>query len=423
MSEQPLRVGLLTYRGNPRCGGQGVYVRLLARELRAMGHRVDVWSGQPYPELTDGIDLKEVPSMDLWKDRHGSRMRLPRLAELSDPINRAEYRDTLFGGFPEPITFCDRVAREFRTNGAREAYDVVHDNQCLGPGLLEVADYVPLVATIHHPITRDRRIALGATRNPFKRFGLRRWYGFIPTQVDVARRLDNIISISEAAATDIAEEFGIERDRIRNVGNGIDLELFQAVPGVERDPDMIMTTLSADAPLKGFRFLLDALAELRRKRPKLELTVIGAPLPKTNTADHVRQLGLEEAVHFTGRVPGARIVELYAHSSLAIVPSLYEGFGFPAGEAMACEVPVVSTRAGGLPEVVGTDGKCGVLVEPGSAAELARAIDELLAAPERRAEMGRCGRRRVESRFAWRAVASRTVEAYREAMSSWGAAC
>ncbi|MFP6599645.1 MAG: glycosyltransferase family 4 protein [Deltaproteobacteria bacterium] len=423
MSEQALRVGLLTYRGNPRCGGQGVYIRLLARELRRMGHQVDVWSGQPYPELTDGVGLKEVPSMDLWKDRHGAGMRLPRLKELRDPINRAEYTDTLLGGFPEPITFCDRVAREFRTNGARDAYDVIHDNQCLGPGLLEVAGYVPLVATIHHPITRDRRIALGATRNPFKKYGLKRWYGFIPKQVEVARKLDNIITISEAAATDIADEFEIERGRIRNIGNGIDLELFRPMAGVERDPNMLMTTLSADAPLKGFRFLADALAELLRKRPQLELTVIGSPLPKTRTAEYVRDLGLSDAIHFTGRVPGTRIVELYARSSLAIVPSLYEGFGFPAGEAMACEVPVVSTIAGGLPEVVGPDGECGSLVQPGSATALATAIDELLGAPEKRRKMGRAGRRRVEELFGWRAVAGRTVDAYRTAIDRWQGPC
>ena len=89
----------------------------------------------------------------------------------------------------------------------------------------------------------------------------------------------------------------------------------------------------------------------------------------------------------------------------------------PAGEAMACEVPLVATTGGALPEVVGRDGKAGILVEPGSGPELARAIGEILDAPECRREMGEHGRQRVESLFTWRRAAERRVEIYREAIA------
>ena len=417
MSEQPLRIGLLTYRGNPRSGGQGVYVRHLSRELAALGHKVDVWSGQPYPELADTVGLKRVPGMDLWKEKVDGRFRLPSPRELRDPINLSEYTRTITGGFAEPRTFSRRVARHFRQNGAREAYDIIHDNQCLGPGMLDLRRYLPVVATVHHPVTMDRRIAIGSTRSIVKRYGLRRWYAFLPSQIRVARRLDRILTVSEASATDIARDYGIERQRINVVGNGIDLDVFRPQPEVARDENRIMTTMSADSPLKGLRFLLEALATLRKTRPRLTLTVIGEPTAGTKTRQLVGDLGLEAAVRFTGRVEAEEIVGTYARSALAVVPSLYEGFGFPAGEAMACEVAVVSTTAGALPEVVGGDGRCGLLVEPRSAPALARAIGLLLDDPHRRLEMGENGRKRVESMFSWRAAAERTAGAYREVIA------
>lgn len=414
MAGEPLRICLLTYRGNPRSGGQGIYVRLLSRELRDLGHEVDVWSGPPYPELADGIRLEQVPSLDLWNER--ALLRRPSLRELTDPINVSEYARTALGGFPEPITFSNRVARRFEREALARRYDVVHDNQCLGPGLLHLRSLLPVVATIHHPVTMDFRIALRAAPTRLKRFGLRRWYGFLRTQLRVSRLLDRVLTVSEASKRDLETDYGIASERLRIVGNGINLEVFHPLPDVPRDDDRLITTLSADSPLKGFSFLLDALAELRRARPGLRLTVIGEPGMRSQTAARVRRLGLEDAVHFTGRVAAEDIARAYARSALAVVPSLYEGFGFPAGEAMACEVPIVATTAGALPEVVGRDGRAGRLVEPGSAPALAGAIRELLEAPDARREMGAAGRRRVLSLFTWRLAAKRTVDGYREAM-------
>ncbi len=405
---------MLTYRGNPRSGGQGVYVRLLSRELVALGHQVDVWSGPPYPELPEGVRLVKVPSLDLWND--AALFRRPTLCELRDPINVAEYARTKLGGFPEPLTFSRRVARRFQRERLASQYDIVHDNQSLGPGLLRLREELPVVATIHHPVTRDFRIALEATSSPLRRYGLRRWYSFLPVQQRVSRQLDLILTVSEASARDIATDYGIASERLRVVGNGINLETFRPLPGIERREDRLITTLSADSPLKGFTFLLEALAELRRTRPSLRLTVIGQPGARSQTAARVRRLGLEDAVHFTGRVEAEAIARAYAESTVAVVPSLYEGFGFPAGEAMACEVPVVATTAGALPEVVGRDGQAGLLVEPGSAPALAAAIGALLDQPEKRREMGIAGRKRVLSCFTWRRACERTVETYREAI-------
>jgi len=406
-----LRICLLTYRGNPRSGGQGVYVRLLSRALVELGHEVDVWSGQPYPELLPGVGLTELPSLDLWND--GALMRMPTLRELWDPINLSEWARSKTGGFVEPLTFSRRVARRFR-RGDLPRYDVVHDNQCLGAGLLELQATMPVVATVHHPITVDRRIAFEQTRDGIKRWGLSRWYSFLPEQLRVSRQLDRVLTVSEVSRRDICREYGVSPERMRVVGNGIDVEAFRPMPELTRRGDRLITTLSADAPLKGFVFLLDALAELRRTRPALQLTVVGKPGTDTGTMAYLARLGLQHAVMFTGFVEAHEIARHYAEATLAVVPSLYEGFGFPAGEAMACEVPVVSTRAGALPEVVGEDGRCGALVPPRDGAALARAIGRLLDDPEARAAMGARGRQRVLDQFTWRRAAERTVDAYRE---------
>ncbi|MDG2304909.1 MAG: glycosyltransferase family 4 protein [Candidatus Binatia bacterium] len=416
MSGEPLRIALLTYRGNPRSGGQGIYVRLLSRELVRLGHQVDVWSGQPYPELLEGVGLVKVPSLDLWNEK--AFFRFPTMKELKDPINLSEYAHTVTGGFPEPFTFAQRVARTLtQMNGSGPKYDVLHDNQTLGPALLGLQTQTPLVATIHHPITRDRRFALQSAKGIRTRYGLLRWYTFVPKQLRVSRELDRVMTVSEASKVDLQEEFGITGDRIKVVGIGIDTDVFYPRREIQREDELLVCTLSADSPIKGFVYLLDALSILRKTRPNLKLRAVGAPGRKTITQKHLDRLSLQDAVEFTGKVEAHEIAELYGRATVAVVPSLYEGFGLPAGEAMACEVPVVATTGGALPEVVGRDRKAGILVEPGSGEALAGAISELLDAPDRRREMGLAGRQRVEELFTWRRAAERRVEIYREAIA------
>lgn len=421
MSAAPLRICFLTYRGNPHCGGQGIYTSYLSRELAALGHDVEVWSGQPYPELDSAVPLCRIPSLDLWNEEQF--FRFPSLRELRDPINRAEWLRTVTGGFPEPLTFARRVARLYRSLPLAARYDVIHDNQCLADGLLELQRLTPVVTTIHHPVTVDRKLALAAAPNWRKRWGLRRWYGFIPMQIRVARLLDRVMTVSQRSASDVTAEFGVDRQRIRVVENGVDLKQFRPLPNVARRPDRLIATISSDAPLKGLPYLLDALAALRRERPSLTLTVIGRN-GQERTERQLQALNLNGAVSFTGRLEIEDMVKAYAEATIAVVPSLYEGFGLPAAEAMACQVPVVSTRAGALPEVVGSDGTAGILVPPGESESLARPIAALLDAPGRRTAMGIAGRERVASLFTWRRTAERTVDVYREIIAERrGAAC
>ena len=410
MPDQPLRVALLSYRGNPHSGGQGIYVRYLSRALADLGHDVEVFAGQPYPELHDGIRLTEVPSLDLY--RSDDPFRRPSRHEFRDAIDVAEYGLMCLASFPEPLTFSMRVARLL----ARRAhdFDVVHDNQCLGYGLLKLQRRMPVVATIHHPVSIDRDLAIAGAQGWAKRTSLRRWYGFAKMQARVARRLPRVITVSTAARDDVVREFGVPSGNIAIVHNGVDTELFRPVPEIRRVPGRVVTTSSSDQPLKGLVHLLEAIAKVRTER-EASLVVIGKHKKRGPIAAAISRFDLGGAVEFKSGLDYLELVREYAEAEVAVVPSLYEGFSLPAIEAMASAVPLVTTTAGALPEVVGPDGEAALHVPPADAGALASAIGRLLDDPALRASLGASGRERAASRYTWRATAQRTVEEYEAA--------
>jgi glycosyltransferase involved in cell wall biosynthesis len=406
-----LRIALLSYRSKPHCGGQGVYLRHLSRELVALGHQVEVFSGQPYPELDEGVRLTEVPSLDLY--REPDPFRVPRLREFRDRTDLYEFVSMLTAAFPEPRTFSTRVAELIRRR--RDEFDVVHDNQTVGYGMLDIADRLPFVETIHHPITFDRKVDL-AHAGLKQRLTLRRWYSFLRMQGKVARRLPAILTVSESSKRDIAHDFGVDPDRIEVITLGVD-EVFQP-PATPRVPGRLVAMASADTPMKGVGTLLEAVAKLRTERD-VSLVLVTRPTPGGRTEQLIDQLGLHDAVEFVHGLTDEELVEVMGSAELACVPSLYEGFSLPTAELMACETPLVVSRAGAIPEVVGEDGECALLVSPGDVQELAAAIGTLLDDPERRARMGAAGRRRVMDKFSWRSVAEATVAAYQRAIEQF----
>jgi glycosyltransferase involved in cell wall biosynthesis len=406
---RPLRIALLGYRSHPYGGGQGVYIKYLSKALVEAGHEVDVISGPPYPHLDPRVSLIELPSLDLFAN--GLRSLRPR--HLKSLTNIIEWTSKLTGGFAEPYTFGRRAVKFLRAN--RQRYDLVHDNQSLSYGMLEIqAMGIPLVTTLHHPITSDLRIALRAARRWYQRLLIRRWHSFLRMQKKVVGRLENIVTVSERSRLDIAEDFDIHVEGVGLVYNGIDTEEFRPLPDVSRRPWRLMATASADAPLKGLRFLLKAYARLLERYPQLELLVVGQPRPGGDTERLLQRLGLAGKVQFVSGISTAQMVRYYAEATMAVVPSVYEGFGLPAGEAMACGVPVVSTDGGALPEVVGD---AGVVVPAANVNELAAAITALLEDPARREALGRAGRKRIDELFCWRVTAGQMTGYYREVLS------
>lgn len=405
-----LRIALTSYRSKPHCGGQGVYVRHLSRELVALGHRVEVFSGPPYPELDAGVTLIRVPSLDLYAEPHP--FRTPRPSEFRDLTDLLEFATMCTAGFPEPRTFSRRVAPMLTARAGE--LDIVHDNQALGPALLNVTRAgLPLVATIHHPISVDREVEIAAApwhRQPM----LRRWFGFVRMQARVARKIDHLLFPSLSSSRDAIRDFGLQSHQLHIVPMGVDTELFR--PRGRRVPGRLVTLCSADVPLKGLHVLLRALAALP---PELDvhLTVVSKPEPGGNTEKLVADLGLAHRLSFASGLSDTGVAELMASAELACVPSLYEGFSLPAVEAMASGTPLVASDVGALAEVVGRDGRAGALVPAGDVAALSALISGLLGDPVRRAAMGAAGRARAQERFSWAAAAQATVDVYRQAIS------
>ena len=369
----PLRVALLGYRSAPFSGGQGVYLRYLSQALAQMGHEVTVISGPPYPHLVEGVELIKLPSLDLYSRDLWSVTR----AELGDRLGRKEWLSKLSGGFAEPETFGER-AREWLLDHADE-FDVVHDNQTLADGILDLQRAgLPVVTTIHHPITRDLKVALAGEPRWWWRLMIRRWHRFLGMQARVAAELRHIVTVSRCSAADIATDFGVLPGALHVVPNGVDTQLFRPLPSVARNPRQMIATASADAPLKGLPVLLRAFKALVEADPSRRLVLIARPKPGGDTEALIKDLGLAEHIRFVGDASHEDINRLYAESAVAVVPSLYEGFGLPAVEAMAAGVPLVSSDGGALAEVV-ADG--GLLVPAGDSDALAEKLERVLTDP------------------------------------------
>ena len=413
--DQPLRIALLAYRGKPHVGGQGVYVRHLSKALVDLGHHVEVLGGQPYPVLDERVPLVELPSLDIYNDHFP--MRMPGIWELKSLGDWVEVMSFSTGTFPEPLAFSVRAAQHLR-HRVRD-FDLVHDNQCLGYGLLAIEKMgLPILGTIHHPITVDRRLEMEHAETRYQRFSKMRWYAFTKMQTRVASRLTRVLTVSENSHGDIHRDHEVDLDRLHVVPVGVDPDLFRPLPHVARRPGRLITTASADVTMKGLRYLLEAVAKLRTER-EVDLVVIGRPKPGGPSAQTIEELGLSEHVEFVSGVPDERIVELYAEAELAVVPSLYEGFSLPAIEAMSCGVPLVATTGGALPEVTGRAGETCFQVPPGDSAALAAQIAAALDDPEARARVGAAGRERVIHRWSWRHTAEKTVEHYRALLEEW----
>ncbi|MEX0840536.1 MAG: glycosyltransferase family 4 protein [Parvibaculum sp.] len=408
--DRPLRILLPSYRSNPTTGGQGVYMRHIAKALAELGHQVDVISGPPYPEIDPRVKLIKLPSLDLYANPHPIRSLRPWM--FASPVDLFEWWSHATGGFSEPYTFGERMARYVR--GTVADYDVCHDNQTLCWGLLKIRDMgLPTVGTIHHPITMDRRIDIDHAHTLQLKLLKRRWYSFLNMQIKVARQLDPLIVVSESTRRDVAREFGVDISKTRLVLHGIDHIQFHPMPEVKRRDDLLVACASADVPLKGLIYLIRAYAELLKTRPNLKLKVIGR-LREGNTSHELRTLGIMDKVEFIGGVSDDDITRIYNEATIAVSPSVYEGFGFPCGEAMSCGTPVIATDGGSLPEVVGD---AGIVVPHSNPPALARAIAAMLDDPEMRARYGQAGRERILAKFKWERAARECVDIYRQTIA------
>ncbi len=405
-----MHICLLSYRSYRYSGGQGIYLRYLSRSLRDLGHRVDVVSGPPYPELDHGIKLIKLPSLDLYSMSSVRRLFI-NPQKLNTLPSLTEWLGTMTGYFSEPLAFGMRTY-DLISKGSNK-YDIIHDNQTLAYGVLKIRELgFPIVETIHHPVTIDRDLAIESATSLKDKLGLRRWFSFVNMQIKVARRLSHIITVSQTARQHIADTYGIAKDKLRVIYNGIDTDIFSPSSKAKRLENRLLVVISRDTPVKGLRYMLETLAILRQKHP-LELVVVAKGTDNRTTQRLINTLGIRDYVKFIDEIDTAELVHQYRLATIVAIPSVYEGFGLPAAEAMSCGAPVVSTTAGALPEVVGD---AGILVPPADVRALTDAISTLVISSNKRKHLSAIGRKRIVQTFNWLNTAKRTVDIYTEAI-------
>jgi len=411
-----LKIGLLSYRGNPYCGGQGIYLTYLANELIKLGHEIHVIVGPPWPLFLKGATVHQVENFNFFGKK---RDFLPpgNPFKIFSPLHFYEFCASRLGVFPEIKAFSFRAFFKLLHLARTHRFDILHDNQCLGYGmLLWKLLGVPVVSTLHHPLSIDRATWFEQPSTLKQKVKRVLYYPLLMQKI-VSNHLDRIITVSHDSAREIHQAFGIPPEKIRVVYNGLDSREFAPIPGLAKKPNSLIFVGNSEDRKKGLLYLLQALAYLPES---VSLTVVDGGAPQRSFAPMlVEKYKVGRRVFFTGKIGPGDLVRLYGSAEIAVVPSLYEGFGFPAAEAMSCELPVVSSTAGALPEVVGNDG-AGILVPARDGPALAKAIRRLLEDPELRRQMGQAGRRRVVNLFTWENAARQMVEVYREAIDAHG---
>ncbi|MGH0028825.1 MAG: glycosyltransferase family 4 protein [Myxococcota bacterium] len=406
-----MRIALLTYRGNMYCGGQGIYAAYLAREWKRAGHDVHVIAGPPLPWLEPGIPLHEIPNANVFGVEHPEWARREDPLELLNPLTLWELGVSRFGVFPEMQTFGLRLLLRWKRLQQKHRFDIVFDNQCLSWGLLGIRQTVPVVSVIHHPLHIDREADFLIDPKLTKKIK-RTLYFPLFMQQQVAPRLDRIVTVSEASRSEIERYFGIPEKDVPVVYNGTDAEIFRPHPEMEKEADLLFIGRTEDRK-KGVGTLLEALSLLPEH---VTLKIVDGRIPDDGLVmRYIRRHRLEKRVILHREMLETEdLVKQYSTARAAVVPSFFEGFGFPASEAMACGLPVIANAAGALPEVVGTGGEAGRLVPPKNARAMADAIADVLADEERCAAMGRAARARVERVFQWSDAAANLVNVFED---------
>ena len=393
---QKLKIAILSYRSAPLGGGQGIYIRDISRALSIMGHRIDVISGPPYPNLVDEINLIKLPGLDLFQTfSFKERLKIFYNIKNKKLVDFYEFISVLFGGFPEMRTFGYRANKFLKLSSH---YDIIIDNQSLSYGILEIQKRFPLIEIIHHPISKDYKFEYETASSFLYKLSRHRWYSFLKMQKKVAKNINNIVTPSKNSKKDIVVDFGVNQKNINVINNGLDINIFIPYKNIKRDPFRLITTASADVALKGLDYSLRSLATLSKNFTEISLLVIGQLKKNGHTSRLIKELGIEDRVLFKTALTKEEIAKEYASSSVAIVSSLYEGFGYPVIEAMSCEIPLIATNTSSIPELVGD---FATLIPPMNENELSEAIKKILNNYEKYKKIAESGRHHIIENFNW----------------------
>lgn len=409
-----MRICLLCYRANPFCGGQGIYLKYVAEALARQGHQVHAVVGPPYPHHMKQVTIHYIENNQYYIKKEFECITHDKPFDIFHPINAYEYFNSRFGAFPEISGFSYRAFFALRKLHEKFHFDIIHDNQCIGYGLLFMkALGIPVIATIHHPLTIDLENVLERASSFKNRMKGVMFYPILMQKI-VSKRLDHIITVSEDAKQRIAQDFGVPLYKQSVVYNGIDTAIFKPLPHCKKNPRKILFVGNVEDGKKGFVYLLRAL---RFIKSKATLTVIDGGAPHRRiTQQLIDKLCVREHIEFVDAASNEELVRHYNEASIVVVPSIYEGFGFPAAEAMACGTPVIASDGGALKEVVGD---AGIVVPSRDEHSLADAIDALLTNKKLHATLSQKGIQRISTHFNWDNASSQMAVIYQTVIANY----
>ena len=413
-----MRIALLSNEYPPHVyGGAGVHVEYLSRELaRADGgaHQVDVLC---------------------FGEQHETRGNL-RVRGVAPAIKFAAQD-------PRHAKLLDALVRDLAMAGAVEAPDVVHCHTW----------YSHLAGCLARPLTGARLVLTTHSLEPHRPWKVEQLGSAYHASTWIERtayqNADGVVAVSRAMKDDVQTLYGVAPDRVAVIHNGIDPDEYRPRPAPATlrrlgvDPEVpIVLFVGRVTRQKGILHLVRAIRHLAPGARGLQVVLCaGAPdtpeiaAEMTALVQQAKRDAAAEIVWLPEMLPKEDTIALYTHAAVFVCPSVYEPFGIINLEAMACETPVVAAAVGGIPEIVVPD-ETGILVpldaEGGGSAEprdpeayqraLADAVNALMAAPDRRAAMGRAARQRVLAHFSWTHIAEVTLDFYRELLGRPGAA-
>jgi len=398
---QKLNIAISSYRSAPFGGGQGIFVYELSKALKSLGHRVDVISGPPYPNLESKINLIKSPGLDLFSTFvFKERLKIFLNKKNKSSNDWYEFISVLLGGFPEIKTFGNRLFHLLQNH----SYDILIDNQSLSFGVLQAQNKIPVIEIVHHPITKDYKYDIQFSKGIIQRISKWRWFSFLKMQKKVAPLMKVISTPSNNSMDDIVKDFNVSREKIVVIPNGIDHIKFSPKKHIKRNPGQLITTASADVPLKGLDFTLKAIHSLKKDFPEIKLVVIGAPRPGGHTERLIQKLNIEANIEYKTNLTKEQIAIEYACSNIAIVSSLYEGFGFPVGEAMACSIPLIASNVASIPEITSSFAELIPDKDPNS---IEQAIRKIFSNPSKYQIRADAGRMHIIENFDWQKISKK----------------
>ena len=391
-----LNIAILSYRSAPFGGGQGIYVHDISKALSIMGHEVDIISGPPYPNLRNEVKLIKLPGLDLFQTfSFKERVKIFWEKKNKNFSDIYEFISVLMGGFPEMETFGYR-AKDYLIKNSK--YDVVIDNQSISYSMIDIQKKFPFIEIIHHPITKDLKHDIEGNKKILYRLSRHRWYSFLKMQKKVAPKINTIITPSYNSLKDISKDFNCDASKISVIQNGLDIDIFKPINDISRNPLRLITTASADVPLKGLDYSLESLAELKKYFKGIHLIIIGKLKEDGHTSRLIKKLNIQDDVQFKTGLTKEEIAIEYSKSSISLVSSLYEGFGYPVIEAMSCEVPLIAANTSSIPELVG---EFAILVPPKDVKAQVEAIKNVINNYEDHKNIAEKGREHIIKQFNW----------------------